>query len=88
MDQVLLKLSNDLILNGRAEDLEAGRIIRLGTIHHEQLESEFGHYLNLDLIVEKKGEDLRHQADQVRERISEDTALKEHLDEVLRFIGE
>ena len=88
VDQVLLKLSNDLILNGREEDLEAGRIIRLGTIHHEQLESEFGHYLNLDLIVEKKGEDLRHQADQVRERISEDTVLKEHLDEVLRFIDE
>jgi len=88
VDQVLLKLCRDLVANGRTKDLEDGRIIRLGTVHHEELENEFGRFINLDFILQDKGQHLELKASKLRKELSQDKDLLEELEEVLGFIDD
>ena len=88
VDQVLLKLCRDLVANGRTKDLEDGRIIRLGTIHHEELENDFGRFINLDFILQDKGQHLELKASKLRKELSQDKDLLEELEEILGFIDD
>ncbi len=88
VDQVLLKLCRALVANGRTKDLEEGRIIRLGTIHHEELENEFGRFINLDFILQDKGQVLESEASKLRKELNQDKDLLEVLEELLGFIDD
>lgn len=86
VDQVLLKLCRDLVSRGRKKDLEDGRIIRLGIMHNEELETEFGEYLNIDRIVEAKGEEFEQEALRLRAQLKADADEVETLNEILTLI--
>lgn len=58
VDQVLLKLCNQLIQDGRQHDLEEGKIIRIGRISQTELEEEFGKYVTVDGVAERKSAEL------------------------------
>lgn len=58
VDQVLLKLCRELKLSGRSDELEKGRILRLGEIQNLELKTEFEEFINLEAITERLGKPL------------------------------
>ena len=88
VDQVLLKLCRDLEANGRKKDLEDGRIIRLGLLQNEELKAEFGHYIDIDRIVETKGIEHERTAVRLRKQLKADIDELNALNEILSFMDD
>ena len=69
VDQVLLKLCKELIKQGKTEELEDGRIIRIGKIQNEDLELEFSKFITIDAAVERKGKEFKDKIDELESLI-------------------
>jgi phosphatidylserine/phosphatidylglycerophosphate/cardiolipin synthase-like enzyme len=61
VDQVILKLCNELTTSSRQSDLEDGKIIRLGQIQHKVLFEKYNAFVSIDGIVERKGSTISKQ---------------------------
>ncbi|MCY4177269.1 MAG: AAA domain-containing protein, partial [Endozoicomonadaceae bacterium] len=68
VDQVLLKLCNHMIKNGKIADLEDGKIIRIGRISQAELDEKFRQYVTVDSIVERKGYELTKKINTLEEK--------------------
>jgi hypothetical protein len=71
VDQLLLKLCGKL-REVREPALTDGRVIRLGTIDHEQLRQEFAQYISVENVVARKSEKLlarKHEVEAELERL-------------------
>ena len=67
VDQVLLKLCQELGRDHPA--LKDGKIIRRGKIDLQELKEEWGDLIDIDAIVDVKGEDLREKIETLNEAI-------------------
>lgn len=67
VDQVLLKICKTLGHNHSV--LEAGNIVRIGQIHHQELKNEWSEYVSLEAIVARKSEHLIKELDAISAQI-------------------
>lgn len=58
VDQVLLKLCREMIQQGRLDELEDGKIVRVGRVFQQDLVSEFSEYVTVDGIAARKGSEI------------------------------
>lgn len=59
VDQVLLKLCK--LFGESHHALQDGKIIRVGRIHHNELEKKYSQYVTLDGVIERKSVDLQKE---------------------------
>ena len=79
VDQVLLKLCEQLIQDGRQHDLEEGKIIRIGRISQTELEEKFGEYVTVDGVAERKSAELTKEVGRLeKEKEKSETQLAKH----------
>ena len=88
VDQVLLKLCRDMASSGRMDQLEKGLILRLGQVHNKELQSEFGEYINVDAIIERKGQKLEQEATKLRSKLKKLNSSVEELNQIRGYIEE
>lgn len=70
VDQVLLKLCKRLVEENKIADLEAGKIVRVGVIAHEELKNEFGEYITVEGIAKRRGSEIQKKIDSLNEKKS------------------
>ena len=72
--------------------MEDGHVVRIGKIDHEELEKEWGEYVKLDSIVERKGrqltkqrQDLELKKEKIQKEIEQETRNAEKEIEKFKF---
>ena len=68
VDQLLLKLCG--VLGKSHKAMDEGHLVRIGKIDHEELEEDWGSYVKLDLIVERKGQELSQKKQALVDQVS------------------
>ena len=81
-DEALYKTADHFKQTGNSSLLE-GKIIRIGTIRHKQLEDEFGQYVVAANIVARKTADLQSQINNYEEQIEKHTQNKQIIEKQL-----
>ncbi len=69
VDQVLLKLCQ---LFGKSHPaLDKGKILRIGKIHHQELQDEYHSYVNIDGVIERKSKILIDERQKIETKLLE-----------------
>ena len=79
-----MKLCKQLLAQGKKEDLEDGKIVRLGRISQTGVLEGFSEYITIDGIAERKGAEL---AATIRELETKSPSMKSCLRSIKKLSG-
>jgi hypothetical protein len=86
VDQVLFNLCGTL---GKThEAMEAGKIVRLGRIVHDQLRQQYAEYVTLEGIVERRSRDLKERKTVLESMLADIARREARVEAALRLFAE